>query len=196
MGKAERTRQLIIEKAAPVFNKKGIAGTTIDDILDATGMAKGGLYGRFENKEELAKVMVDYMLDKLSKKMTEDMAKEKTAIKKIFAIMNIYLDPFNSLIPGGCPILNFSVEADDTDPVLKNTLKNTIERAQARIINTIEQGISNGEISSDINAADFAMQMFASLEGGMLMSRITGNGKYMTGLIRMLKTELKKYEIK
>jgi len=196
MGKAETTRQFIIEKAAPVFNKKGIAGTTIDDILEATGMAKGGLYGRFENKEELARVMVDHMLDKLGKKMTEDMAKEKTAVKKIFAIMSIYMDPFNSFIPGGCPILNFSVEVDDTDPVLKNILKNSVERAQARIISTIEQGVRSGELSSDINAADFAMQLFASLEGGMLMSRITGNPKYMAGLIRMLKAELKSYEIK
>jgi AcrR family transcriptional regulator len=159
-------------------------------------MAKGGVYGRFENKEEIAKVMVDYLLDKLSKRMTDDMAKEKTAIKKIFAIMNVYLDPINSFIPGGCPILNFSVEADDTDPVLKQKLKNTIERAQERIISTIEQGIKNGEISRDINAADYAMQMFACLEGGMIMSRISGNSKYMAGLIRMLKAELKRYEIK
>ncbi|RZK05397.1 MAG: TetR/AcrR family transcriptional regulator, partial [Flavobacterium sp.] len=45
MSKSEQTKQFIIEKAAPIFNKKGFAGTSMNDILEATGLAKGGVYG-------------------------------------------------------------------------------------------------------------------------------------------------------
>ncbi|MFW6333752.1 MAG: TetR family transcriptional regulator, partial [Desulfosalsimonas sp.] len=41
--KSERTRRRIIEKAAPVINKKGAAGTSIADLADATGLTKGGI---------------------------------------------------------------------------------------------------------------------------------------------------------
>jgi AcrR family transcriptional regulator len=196
MTKSERTRQFIIEKAAPVFNKKGIAGTTIDDILAVTGMAKGGLYGRFENRDELARESVDYLLERLGDRMTAVMAKEKTSVKKLVAYMNDQLDPMNSFIPGGCPILNFSIEADDTDPVLRDKLKTVIKRGLDRIITTIQEGVAKGELSPEINAEDFALQMFASLEGGMMMSKVSGNSQYMAGLVRMLKALLKNYEIK
>ncbi|WP_114940252.1 TetR/AcrR family transcriptional regulator [Mucilaginibacter endophyticus] len=196
MGKAERTRQFIIETAAPIFNEKGIAGTTIDDILAATKMAKGGLYGHFESKEEIASVMVNYLLDKLSDKVNTVIAKEKTAIKKIFAFIDIYKDPIDSYIDGGCPILNFGVEADDNNPMLKQRLKTMIEEGQKVFVEIINKGVADGEISPEINAADYALKMFTLLEGGMLVSRVTGSGKYMNSLVRMLKNELKEYELK
>jgi len=196
MGKAERTRQFIIETAAPIFNEKGIAGTTIDDILAATKMAKGGLYGHFESKEEIANVMVNYLLDKLSDKVNTVMAKEKTAIKKIFAFIDIYKDPLDSYIDGGCPILNFGVEADDNNPVLKQRLKTMIEEGQKVFVKIINKGVADGEISPEINATDYALKMFTLLEGGMMVSRVTGSSKYMNSLVRMLKNELKEYELK
>lgn len=196
MGKAERTRQFIIETAAPIFNEKGIAGTTIDDILAATKMAKGGLYGHFESKDEIARVMVDYLLGKLNDKVTTVMAKEKTAIKKILAFIDIYKDPIDSYIEGGCPILNFGVEADDNNPMLKQKLKIQIEEGQKILAEIIYKGIADGEISAKIDAEDYALKMFASLEGGMLVSRVTGSSKYMSSLVRMLKNELKEYQLK
>jgi AcrR family transcriptional regulator len=196
MGKAERTRQFIIEQAAPLFNEKGIAGTTIDDILAATKMAKGGLYGHFESKDEIARVMVDYLLGKLSDKIASAMAHEKTAVKKIFAFIDVYKDPIKSYIDGGCPVLNFGVEADDNNPELKAKLKMIIEGGQEVIKTTINDGVTNGELSPKIDAAGYAIKMFASLEGGMLVSRVTGDSKYMHSLIKMLKDELKSYQIK
>jgi TetR/AcrR family transcriptional repressor of nem operon len=196
MGKAERTRQFIIEQAAPLFNEKGIAGTTIDDILAATKMAKGGLYGHFENKEEIATVMVDYLLNKLGNKIASVINKEKTAIKKLFAFIDVYKDPINSYIAGGCPILNFGVEADDTNPAIKQKVKVMIEEGQQGFRDIINEGVANKEFSADINPAEMAMKIFTMLEGGMMMSRVTGNTKYMHDIIKMLKTDLKSYQLK
>ncbi|PWK78035.1 TetR family transcriptional regulator [Mucilaginibacter oryzae] len=195
MGKAERTRQFIIEQAAHLFNEKGIAGTTIDDILAATKMAKGGLYGHFESKEEIARVMVDYLLGKLNDKIASAIAHQKTAVKKVFAFIDVYQDPIKSYIDGGCPVLNFGVEADDNNPELKAKLKVIIENGIETIKLIIENGVAGRELSPGIDAAGYAIKMFASLEGGMLVSRVTGNRKYMHSLIKMLKDELKSYEL-
>lgn len=50
MSKAERTKQFIIEKTAPIFNAKGYMGTSMNDIMNATGLTKGSIYGNFETK--------------------------------------------------------------------------------------------------------------------------------------------------
>ena len=65
MSKAERTRQFIIEKTAPIFNEKGYAGTSINDLTEATGLTKGSIYGNFENKDEVALAAFDYNFERV-----------------------------------------------------------------------------------------------------------------------------------
>lgn len=43
MNKAQRTRQFIVEKTAPIFNVKGYAGTSLADMTEATGLTKGSV---------------------------------------------------------------------------------------------------------------------------------------------------------
>ena len=54
MRKGEETRQEIIRRAAPIFNRKGYSGAALSDLMRATGLEKGGIYRHFESKEELA----------------------------------------------------------------------------------------------------------------------------------------------
>src|ERR1700759_3552404 len=60
MSKGDRTRARIIEQSAPIFNKQGSAGTALSDLMDATGLRKGGLYRHFAGKEKLAAAAFDY----------------------------------------------------------------------------------------------------------------------------------------
>ena len=60
MTKGQQTRRGIIEKAAPLFNQKGYEGTSLSDLMDATGLQKGGIYRHFDSKEELAAAAFDY----------------------------------------------------------------------------------------------------------------------------------------
>ncbi|MFA6249149.1 MAG: TetR/AcrR family transcriptional regulator, partial [Mucilaginibacter sp.] len=51
MSKGESTKQIIIERATPIFNKKGIFGTSMSDIMEAAKLSKGSLYVHFEDKD-------------------------------------------------------------------------------------------------------------------------------------------------
>jgi TetR/AcrR family transcriptional repressor of nem operon len=72
LTKAERTKQFILETAAPIFNQKGISGANIDDVLADTKLTKGCLYGHFDGKEDLALQVVDFMLNNNGEKMLSD----------------------------------------------------------------------------------------------------------------------------
>ena len=60
MSKSENTKAYIIERTAPVFNKKGYTGTSLADLTEATGLTKGALYGNFKNKDEIALAVFDH----------------------------------------------------------------------------------------------------------------------------------------
>jgi TetR/AcrR family transcriptional regulator, transcriptional repressor for nem operon len=48
MRKGEQTRHAIIRKAAPIFNQKGYEGAALSDLMEATGLEKGGIYRHFD----------------------------------------------------------------------------------------------------------------------------------------------------
>lgn len=66
MGKGTQTRAMILARVAPLFNKQGYFGASLSDIMQQTGLEKGGIYNHFKSKEQLALEAFDYayaMLD-------------------------------------------------------------------------------------------------------------------------------------
>ncbi len=190
MTKAERTRQFIIEKAAPIFNKKGIAGTAISDIMEATKLAKGGVYGNFENKDEICLEAFNYLTKTLAAEINHGMDSQVSAKDKLFALLDFYRDRLQKNNTGGCPILNFGTEADDTNPVIKQRVKETIQSSQNRIANTVKRGIEAGEFKTTFDAETFAIKMFAMIEGAILISRVQNSNDHMVLITNILKAEI------
>ena len=59
-AKGARTRRKIVAAAAPIFNQRGYDGSSLSDLMAATGLKKGGIYRHFAGKEELAAEAFDY----------------------------------------------------------------------------------------------------------------------------------------
>lgn len=187
MAKGEKTRQFILEKAAPIFNTKGIAATSMSDIMEATKLSKGSMYVHFENKEVLACAAVDHNVKVLTAKLQTALSKAKTSKEQLFAYIDFFSDALQPPVIGGCPLLNFGTEADDTNPIVKEKVNSAIRSGQVLLSGIIENGIANGEFKPDLKPADFATVIFAMLEGGHLMSRMSGNNDKMQVITRTLK---------
>jgi TetR/AcrR family transcriptional repressor of nem operon len=191
--KAERTKQFILETAAPLFNQKGISGVNIDDVLAATKLTKGCLYGHFDSKEDLSLQVVDFMLRSIFEKMMAAASRGKTAKAKVFAYLDFYKDPFNTHISGGCPIFNTAVESDDNFPAIREMIADVLRRGQQAFVAVLKQGIEDGEFTDDLDPGVYAFKATAAIEGGVVMCRSMNTAKPMYGLIKSLKNELENY---
>ena len=60
MRKGEQTRHEIIRKAAPIFNQKSYERAALSDLMEATGLEKGGIYRHFDSKQQVAVEALDY----------------------------------------------------------------------------------------------------------------------------------------
>lgn len=195
LTKAERTKQFIIETAAPIYNQKGISGANIDDVLDATKLTKGCLYGHFENKEDLSLQVIDYMIEYNTKKLVSMISKEKSAKGKIFSYFDFYKNPIETHIKGGCPLINMAVESDDNFPVVREKIAEVFRQGQNMFVEILKQGIQNGEFSNDLVPEIYAFKAVAAIEGAVVMCRIMNTAKPMQGLIKSLKFELENYSV-
>lgn len=194
LNKAARTKQFILETAAPIFNQKGIAGANIDDVLAATQLTKGCLYSHFVNKEDLSLQVVDFMLTNIGTKMTAAISNGKTAQAKFFAFLDFYKDPINTYINGGCPIINTAVESDDNFPAIKEKVADVIRKGQETLVNILKKGIADGEFTTQLEPAGFVFKAVAAIEGGLVMCRALDTVKPMHSLIKNLKSELESYK--
>ena len=88
ISKADRTKQFIIEKAAAIINRKGMAGTSINDIMEATKLAKGGVYGNFENKDEICAASFDYLMGRMNSSLDAKLAAKISAREKLFELLD------------------------------------------------------------------------------------------------------------
>lgn len=187
MNKGEQTRQMIIEQSAPLFNKKGLAATAMSDIMDATNLSKGSLYVHFDNKDVLAEAAVDHNIDLLRKHTLTAMNRFDNPKDKLFAFIDSYRDPMNPPVPGGCPMLNFGMEADDQNEVVREKVAVAVNKSQQMIVDIIARGIRQGIFKKEWNYKEFATIMFAMIEGGVLISKTTRKNDKMAIISRNLK---------
>ena len=195
MDKAEKTRQFIIEQAAPVFNTRGIAATAMSDVMAATGLSKGSLYVHFKDKEDLALAAVRYNLQLLNERVDRALRPERDAVAQLSAFLDVFADPLQPPVKGGCPMLNFGMEADDLFPAIRDEVDKAVRMAQRRIAGIIRKGITDGTFIADWHAGEFATKMFAMIEGGIMISRITGHNAKMKLILKILKQEIGAHQV-
>ncbi|MCE7992844.1 MAG: TetR family transcriptional regulator [Roseivirga sp.] len=179
MNKAARTRQYIIEQVAPIFNKQGYAGTALSDIEIATGLTKGAIYGNFGNKDGLAIACFEYNIRPLQKGLIRALASPGTCVDKLKASINFYRTHFEEVAQsGGCPLMNTSVEADDTLPFLKKRVQESVLSWQGDISALLTNGQQAREIKNEINVRQYSVSIIAMIEGGILLAKAMDEANY------------------
>jgi TetR/AcrR family transcriptional regulator, transcriptional repressor for nem operon len=171
MGKGAQTRQRIIEQAAPLFNQGGMAGCSMQDILDATGLQKGGLYRHFSSKEELAAECLKYSLALVFQARSGNADHIPNAIDKLRYLLDRFVST-PSPLKGGCPLMNAAVDSDDGDPQLRRLSLEGLRTWKSRLLQILEEGIKRGEVVSGTDPVRVVNTVIATLEGSLLISRI------------------------
>lgn len=190
MIRSEKTRQLVIEKTASIFNKKGYTGTYLSDLTDATGLTKGSIYGNFKDKNEVAVEAFKYNYRFQSGKILAKIEQIDHAAEKMLTFLNHYKTEFKPIFQnGGCAILNTSVDADDGNDLLKKEVIKTIHSWHNTIVSILEEGIHKNELRK-IGASDFAYRMIAMIEGSIMLAKTLEKPEILMENIDFLQSEI------
>lgn len=193
MSKGERTREKIVAAAAPIFNQRGYEGSSLADLMAATGLQKGGIYRHFSSKEELAGEAFDYTWDAALKARLLHLDEKASGIEKLKQLIANFVN-VRPPVAGGCPILNTAIDADDGNPVLRARAVKALRSWVTRLQKMVKLAIENGETRAGIKPKTVATLIVASLEGALMISRLERNNKALLliqeHLYRYLDTEV------
>lgn len=183
-NKAEKTKQFIVEKTAPIFNRKGYAGTSLNDMMNATGLTKGSIYGNFVNKDDVALAAFDFNLKQVNNVISGEMASRNTFREKLLAYTKVYENFLEFPFPeGGCPVLNTAVDADDTHPLLRQKAADAMMNWKNMITKLIQKGIGNNEFRTDVDPEQVALTIIATIEGAIMITKLTGKLNYRRAIM-------------
>lgn len=170
--KASERRTAILASAAPIFNRRGFAGTSISEILEATSLEKGGLYNHFASKEELAIAAFDYAWTEVNAHFSERLHGTPSGLPYLRA----YIDAFQAyverpVVEGGCPLANAALEADDALPFLQERVRAAFAQIQSFVGHHVAVAVDRGELTPSVEPGEAADFIIAALQGAMVVAR-------------------------
>jgi len=195
MSKAEKTRQLIIDKTASIFNTKGYSATSLSDITEATGLTKGSIYGNFKDKDEVVVAAFKHNAGLRSAGLKAIVQQGNNPLVTFKAMIEYYRHSLPSvLLQGGCPMLNAATEADDHLLFLQEPVKQQFLGWQHQFSQVIKAGQAQGLLKAELDAESYALQFIMLIEGGILISRTFEDRKHMNlaldRILLILSTEM------
>ena len=186
MKKAEKTKKLIIEKAAQLFNCKGYAGTSMQDIANEAGVTKGSIYGHnFSDKEEIALAAFDYNLQLIFGALWEGMDQESSAKAKLTFYYEFHRKNYKKILAyGGCPVLNSAIDSDDTHEKLNQKVRETLQHWEVTLSEVIQLGIAQKEFKKEVDAVYYANLFISLIEGSIMLAKTRKKDIYILNALQ------------
>ncbi len=165
--KGDLTRQHIIEKSMQLFSVKGYFNTAIADIVEATGLTKGGLYGHFRNKEDIWSGVYAECVRIWKRTVFHGVRDISDPLARLDKVIENSLQHYlgAGFFEGGCFLLNSLVELAGQSPAMSNQLLKGFKGFAALLKQWLEEADQQGRLREGLNLGEVANFIVISLNG-------------------------------
>ncbi len=164
------TRDAIVDAAAELMYVNGVAGTSVDKVLAASGTGKSQMYHYFKNKDQLVEAVIARFLENiLGNQPTifelRDWADFDQWAREILAIQTTPKGPI------ACPLGNLTGELGD-DPRMAPLLDKAYREWESHLQRGLESLRDQGKLAADADPARLAQAAMSCVQGGLLMAHL------------------------
>ncbi|MBN2467095.1 MAG: TetR/AcrR family transcriptional regulator [Deltaproteobacteria bacterium] len=174
--KGEITRARILEVATSLINRQGFKHTSINDLIKATGIKKGNLYYHFPSKEDLGMAILKEVDDAFFHFLSNSLH-GKGPLEKLSNFFDAIFEKHNQTnFVGGCIMGNMALEMSDSNDRFSAVVKDVFTRWEAVITGLLSEAQESGILKSGMAPAVLAKHIVATIEGGIMLARVSKNG--------------------
>ncbi|PWT86189.1 MAG: hypothetical protein C5B57_01590 [Blastocatellia bacterium] len=189
-ARGDDTRRQILAVAADLFHKQGVAATSPDQIIEASGTGKGQFYHYFKNKEGLVHEVLQNYLETIRNGggslnyevgSWDDLERWFTAQ---IALQKSYR------MTRGCPFGTIGNEVTENDELIRQDLSLIFEVAKAKLATFFVKEKATGRLAPDVNEERLADFCLAMIQGAMLMGKVKRDSHLVEHVVREAMTHL------
>ena len=180
--KGERTREHVLATAEKLILARGYSGTSIDEIINESGLTKGGFFYHFDGKADLAKHLMLRYLDKDMRFFLELSARAKELVDdplQQFLLFLKLLSESMAELPDthpGCLVASFTYEAHQFDADIQNLNAEGVLGWRDLFLGHIEAIAEKHPPKTDQPLKELADMLSSIIEGGIIMSKVLDDG--------------------
>jgi TetR/AcrR family transcriptional regulator, transcriptional repressor for nem operon len=170
-ARGARTRARIVAAAAELMYVQGVAATTLDDVLAASGASKSQLYHHFDGKDALVRAVVDHVGQRV-------LEREREALGHVSTIRGLRrwrdaLVQNNALRHGayGCSLGSLAAEVSDHDALARKTLSQLFAEWQGLLAGVLRRLQDGGALPAEVSVDQLATGLMAALQGGYMLAQ-------------------------
>ncbi|WP_120497479.1 TetR/AcrR family transcriptional regulator [Kiloniella sp. EL199] len=182
----------VLDTAMKVFWSKGFEGTSMSDLVCATGMAKPGLYACFGDKESLYKKSLARYYNNLGMPLLDDLKNSDDVLSVVVRrfLESVAKSMLDKDCPSGCFVVNSLVEESSQHPELETITKEYDQKRRDIFVTRFEQAQKNGELPQNTDAK--ALGEFFSAQSLALgvLGRTNADKKELNSFIDIAMTAL------
>ncbi len=167
-GRASRER--IVERAAELFAERGIAATSVDEVLVAAGAGEGQFYHYFRTRDELAAAAVGHRCAQVVAGLTEALG-GVSSLAGLEEALAGFIGGFEQAGMPGCPIGTLAAEVAGRNEDARLQAAAGFDAWEQLLADALERMRERGELRADASPAVLATGLLASIEGGMVLSQ-------------------------
>ena len=185
-------REQIVDAAARLIHLRGYNSTSIEDILQATGIGKGTFYYYFASKEKLGFAILEWQTTRFAERvLRKAFAGGRDPLEQIHAYLDLLLDlARKNGCRGGCPFGNLAQELSDTHERFRRRLERTFETWRAFLERTLQQAQEKGHLRPEADPARLSGFLLAGIEGAILLAKVRKDPGILADCFDELKAHL------
>ena len=169
-GRGRASRERIVERAAELFAERGVAGTSLDDVLAAAGAGKSQLYHYFSGRDDLVAAAVGLRCTQVLAGLTQALG-SVASLAELEQALNGFAAGFEQMGMPGCPIGSLAADVAESNEGARQQVAAAFNAWERLFADALERMRQQGELRADASPAALATALLASLEGGMVLSQ-------------------------
>src|SRR6266567_1791080 len=169
-GRGRASRERIVERAAELFAERGVAGTSLDEVLAAAGAGKSQLYHYFRGRDELVEAAVGLRCAQVLAGLTQALG-TVASLAGLERALAGFVAGFEQMGMPGCPIGTLATEVAGRNEDARLQAAAGFDAWEQLLAGALERMRQCGELRADAAPAVLATGLLASIEGGMVLSQ-------------------------
>jgi TetR/AcrR family transcriptional repressor of nem operon len=180
-----RTRTAILDAAQDLILQQGFAATSIDQIIERTGVTKGGFFYHFASKSELAQALVERYaaLDAEHLERTLERAEKlsRDPLQQVLIFVGLLQEEAGELTEpfAGCLYASYCHEAQLFDDHTFTVVRSGVRHWRERFRGKLEAVIEHHRPRLPATAEELSGMILALFEGSFMLSRILAEPQYI-----------------
>ena len=188
---AEFDRQDVLEKAMNVFWRTGYSATSISDLVDATSLKPGSLYGAFQSKRDLFLEVIDTYANRSLERVSNALSESDSPIENIETFFQRFAsDLSNDEIGKGCLLVNTLLELATEDEEVRSRVSNYFDQIENYFENTIIQAQKLGQLDKNKEPDVLATYLMTCIWGLRVLSGKRPDSKTFDKVIQQMLSSL------